>query len=87
MSITTVTPLDENGELGEKDDTIVENKVVEYEDRDPNNLNEHLQVKCNQSSYKTVINSFFYSTVYTLYIETWPLGYVGWRHWWIWRFA
>ena len=48
MSITTVTPLDENGELGEKDDTIVENKVVEYEDRDPNNLNEHLQVKCSQ---------------------------------------
>ena len=48
MSITTVTPLDENGDLGGKDDTIVENKVVEYEDRDPNNLNEHLQVKCNQ---------------------------------------
>ena len=50
MSITTVTPLDENGDLGEKDETIVENKVVEYEDRDPNNLNEHLQVKYNQSS-------------------------------------
>ena len=50
MSITTVTPLDENGDLGEKDENIVENKVVEYEDRDPNNLNEHLQVKCNQSS-------------------------------------
>ena len=28
MSITTVTPLDENGDLGEKDETIVENKVV-----------------------------------------------------------
>ena len=48
MSITTVTPLDENGDLGEKADTIVENKVVEYDDRDPNNLNEHLQVKCSQ---------------------------------------
>ena len=48
MSITTVTPLDENGDVGgEKDDTIKENKVVEYEDRDPNNLNEHLQVNCN----------------------------------------
>ena len=50
MSITTVTPLDENGDLGGKDDTIIENKAVKYEDRDPNNLNEHLQVKCNQSS-------------------------------------
>ena len=42
--------MDENGDLGEKDETLVENKVVENEDRDPNNLNEHLQVKCNQSS-------------------------------------
>ena len=49
MSITSVTPLEENGDLGGKDDTIVENKVAEDEDRDPNNLNEHLQVKCNQS--------------------------------------
>ena len=54
MSITTVTPLDENGDLGEKDDTIVENKIVEYEDRDPNNLNEHLQVNAI-SVAKTVI--------------------------------
>ena len=53
MSITTVTPLDENGDLGEKDENIVENKVVEYEDRDPNNLNEHLQVKC--AFYSSII--------------------------------
>ena len=59
MSITSVTPLDENGDLGGKDDTIVENKVVEYEDRDPNNLNEHLQVKCafHSSIIVTMINT------------------------------